>query len=742
MKKEVYVVEGMTCAACSSSVERVTRKLPGVQRSDVNLTTGKLTVEYDEKSVSPDDIMNKVKKAGFGIHPQDEKKPVQEPAGPADTAKRDMIGAAVISAVLLYISMGQMLFGGLPVPDIISMETHPVNFAVIQMLLAIPVLYFGRRFFTVGFKALFTGNPNMDSLVAIGSAASFIYSLVMTFLISDTPHHVHHLYYESAAVVITLVMLGKYLEGGSKRKTMGAIEKLIRLSPSTANIVTGDGTVRQVLTETLRPGDVIMIRPGGKIPTDSVVTGGESSADESMLTGESLPVAKVAGDELIGGSVNFEGVLYARVTRVGSDTTLAQIVRFVEDAQGRKAPISKIADKVAGVFVPIVMGIAVLAAAAWLIGGKDISFALRVFTSVLVIACPCALGLATPTAIIVGTGLGASHGILIRSGEALEVAHKATMVVLDKTGTVTEGKPAVSRVRALGDQKKLLEAAEAAERGSDHPLSKAITAYVNEQGIAAPAAVKSAGSITGKGIRSVLDDGTEVLAGSRKLMEENGIDISGAEEDSARMSEEGQSVVFVSSGGKLLGVIGISDAIKETSRGAVEKLKSMGLKVVLLTGDNIKAANSVGRAVGADEVIAEVLPEGKAAEIKRLQDSGETVLMVGDGINDAPALTQADIGCAIGSGSDIAIESADIVLMKSDLTDVYRAVKLSRMTIRNIRQNLFWAFCYNTIGIPIAAGVLYLINGMLLSPMIAGLAMSLSSICVVSNALRLRGKKL
>ncbi|MCI6054057.1 heavy metal translocating P-type ATPase [Dysosmobacter sp.] len=751
MREERYDISGMHCAACSASVERVTRKLPGVERSDVNLTTGVMTICYDEMQVTPEQIVAKVEKAGFGAALKPERREQAAAAAPAKESseeaelkrrKTELIVSAVLSAALLYVSMGQMLpFGlpALPLPDIVSMHTHGVNFALVQLLLAVPVLYCGRRFFTGGFKALFHGNPNMDSLVAIGSACSFVYSVVMTFLISDNPWQVHNLYYESAAVVLTLVSLGKFLESRNMQKTKGAITALMRLAPDTAILA---DTGREVPTSSLQVGDMVLVKPGARIPADGAVTGGESSVNEAMLTGESLPVEKGTGSEVIGGSVNLNGALYVKVTRTGEDSTLARIIRFVEDAQGRKAPISKVADRVAGVFVPVVMSIALIAAVVWAIAGQELPFVLRVFTSVLVIACPCALGLATPTAIMVGTGLGAKHGILIRSGEILEITHSVDTVVLDKTGTVTEGTPAVTEVVPLsGAEAELLEAAAAVEAVSAHPLAAAITAYARENGFVPSVHPEDFENLSGRGLRARLD-GAEVLAGNRRLLEEGGVDVSALAEQADRLAAQGQTPMYFARDGRLLGLISVADPVKDTSAAAIAKMKELGIRTVLLTGDNRAAADHIGALVGVDEVIAEVLPEEKAGVVERLQAQGRTVMMVGDGINDAPALTAATVGCAIGSGSDIAIESADIVLMRSDLQDVPRALRLSRLTLRDIKENLFWAFCYNTVGIPIAAGLLVPFGGPLLSPMFAGAAMSLSSVCVVGNALRLGRAKL
>ena len=749
MKEEKYDISGMHCAACSASVEKVTRRLPGVERSDVNLTTGIMTIRYNEAQVSPEQITKKVEKAGFGcvLHAEKQEKTAEavkdEEEAALNRKKWELLAAGSFSLALLYVSMGQMLpFGlpALPLPDIFSMHTHPVNFAILQLLLTIPVLYCGRNFFTSGFKALAHGNPNMDSLVAIGSACSFLYSVVMTFLISDDPHaYVHNLYYESAAVVLTLVSLGKFLENRNMQKTKGAITALMQLSPDTA-ILADSG--REVPTESLKIGDTVLVKPGQRVPVDGMVIRGESSVNEAMLTGESLPVEKTVGDEVIGGSVNLSGALYVQVTRTGEDTTLARIIRFVEDAQGKKAPISKTADKVAGVFVPTVIGIAVLAAIAWAIAGQPFAFVLRVFTSVLVIACPCALGLATPTAIMVGTGLGAKHGILIRSGEVLEITHSVDTVVLDKTGTVTEGAPAVTEVIPYNrDETALLKTAAAMETMSAHPLAQAITAYVKEKSITDIPQLEDFENLSGRGLKALFD-GKILLAGNQRLLEEHDVDASPLLGEAERLSAQGQTPMFFAADGKLLGLISVADPVKDTSAAAIQKMKKQGIRVVLLTGDNRAAAEHIGSLVGVDEVIAEVLPEEKARGVQSLQDQSRKVMMVGYGINDAPALTAATVGCAIGSGSDIAIESADIVLMRDDLGDVSRALRLSALTLRDIKQNLFWAFCYNIIGIPIAAGLLYLFGGPLLSPMFAGAAMSLSSVCVVGNALRLGRAKL
>lgn len=784
MIEEKYRITGMSCAACSASVERVTRKLDGVSESEVNLTTETMRIVYDENVVGEEQIVAKVNKAGFGCEKledetsgltdtadgdnpatkqnvvsknegnltapasvsnrQEKRKKDQEEAKRVLKAKKQKLFVTMIFAILLlYVSMGHMLPTPLPLPEIMGIEAYPVNFALTQLLLTIPILVLNYELFVSGVKSLKNLHPNMNALVTIGCVTSFVYSLVVTYLISVDSHHVHELYYESSAVVVAFISLGKYLESKNKEKTKGAIYELMALVPEVAYKVKADDTVVEVLIEQVRIGDVLLVKPGNKVPIDGVVTKGEGGVDESMLTGESMPVHKMVGDTLIGGSVNQNGALYMEVTKVGEDTTLSKIIHFVEEAQGKKAPISKIADQVAGVFVPMVIVIAFIAAGVWAFLGFSSAFVLKIFTAVLVIACPCALGLATPTAIMVGTGLGAKYGILVRSGEALEQIHKVTAVVLDKTGTITKGEPEVvdMMVKDGVDPSDVLYLAAMVEKVSDHPLAQAVVdCYEGVYG-KIKSDITEFENVSGKGIRAKVVEG-EICVGNEALMKDYNIDLSAWKQECEKAGNTGSTLVYVAKDSKLIGIILVADAVKETSKEAVAALKEKGLKVYMITGDRENAAKDIASQVGIDNVFAGVLPEEKASYIKELQDDKEIVMMVGDGINDAPALAQADIGCAIGNGSDIALESGDIVLMKSDLQDVAKAIKLSKVTIRNVKQNLFWAFCYNVIGIPIAAGVLYPVTGQLLSPHFAGLAMALSSVCVVSNALRLRGKKL
>lgn len=746
MVTETYVIKGMTCASCSSAVERVTRKMEGVSESNVNLATNRMTITYEERSVTPQDIMDRVERAGFEASPEEDKGKDQTREEEEELQeghrrmKRRLIGAICLAIPLLYVSMGHMVPIPMPLPSVIDMHEAPFNFALTQLILTVCILICGRKFYIVGFKTLFRGHPNMDSLVAIGTGSAFIYSLVMTVMIPSDPSAVHNLYYESSAVVVTLVMLGKYMESKSKGKTSEAIKKMMELAPDTA-VRLVDGKEEQVQIDQIAVGDILLIRPGSRVPLDGKVVGGNSSVDESMLTGESIPVEKDLDDLVIGGSLNYNGSLQVEVTHTGSDTTLSKIIKLMEEAQGRKAPISKLADRVAGYFVPTVLVIAVLAAVIWALTGQELAFVLTVFVSVLVIACPCALGLATPTAIMVGTGLGATHGILIKSGEALEIAHKVDTVVLDKTGTVTLGQPRVVRIVSRNlSKEKLLEIAAACEVPSEHPLGQAIVREAAEQDLKLEKA-EDFQSVTGQGIRASYQ-GQTILVGNARMMEAAGVDIAVLEAESESAAEKGQTPMYVVAEQVLEGFISVADTVKENSAEAISQIKGLGVQVYMLTGDHQKTADHIGSLVHVDHVIAQVMPGDKAAVVQKLQDEGKRVMMVGDGINDAPALAQADVGVAIGSGSDIAIESGDIVLMKSDLMDVYRAIRLSKGTIRNIKQNLFWAFIFNSLGIPVAAGVLHAFGGPLLNPIFAGLAMSFSSVFVVSNALRLKTLKL
>ena len=739
MKTEKYRIHGMTCAACSSAVERVTRKMEGVEDSSVNLTTGILTISYDEKLVQPEDIIKKIDRAGFQAELCVEKKQV-ELQEQEKNIKWKVIVNLLLSVPLLYICLDHMLPIQLWIPQFMDMNQHPLVFAGIQLALAVVILINGKKFYLVGFKSLFKGNPNMDSLVAIGTGSAFLYSFIMTLFIVKDASCVHQLYYESAAVVVTLVMLGKYLEARNKSKTTEAIRKLMELTPDIA-IVLRDGEQCEVPTEQVRIKELLVVKPGSRIPLDGIVMEGNTSVDESMLTGESVPVEKKTGDIVIGGSVNYQGAITVEVTHTGGDTVLAKIIKLMEDAQGKKAPISKLADRVAGFFVPTVMVIACLAAIAWAISGKDLTFVLQIFVSVLVIACPCALGLATPTAIMVGTGVGANHGILIKSGEALEISHAVTAVVLDKTGTITHGKPRVTEVVSHHvDEEELLRIAASCEVLSEHPFGRAIVETAKERKITLTETYEFQ-NVAGQGIQATLD-GIIYTVGNQKNCANRKIDIQAYEMLAKEGALKGQTPIYVAREHEAIGILFVADIVKETSKKAIEKIKNFGMEVVMLTGDHRLVADSIGMSVGVDQVIAEVLPEDKAAIVEQLQRDGKRVMMVGDGINDAPALVQADVGVAIGSGSDIALDSSDVVLMKSDLRDVYKLIHLSKSTIRNIKQNLFWAFFYNICGIPLAAGLLHIWGGPLLSPVIGGFAMALSSVCVVSNALRLRTIKL
>jgi len=720
-------VNGMTCAACSAAVERALKRKEGVSSASVNLVTRLAEVEYDPALVRPSELMAAVKKAGYEpFTPESEDAPSDE-AKTAQASKKRLVLAAVFTVPLFYLAMGGMV--GLPIPDI----SHK-TLLLVQLFLTIPVLWAGRAFFTKGMIHLLGRAPNMDSLVAIGTGAAFLYSLYATIkVVGGDMTYMHSVYYESSAVVLTLVMLGKYFEQRAKGATSESIKRLMGLAPKTAVIVR-DGEEVEVLIEEVAVGDKIRVRPGGAIPVDGVVESGHSTVDESMLTGESLPVEKTAGDEVTGGAINGEGTLDFTATAVGGDTALAKIIEIVEEAQGKKAPIARLADKVSGVFVPVVMGIAILAAVFWALQGKDTAFVLTVFVSVLVIACPCALGLATPTAIMVGTGKGAQLGILIKSGEALESAGHVDTVVLDKTGTITEGRPSLEDIIPYGQTAKaVLRLAAAAERGSEHPVAKAIVAAAGE---GVPQA-ESFAAVPGRGVEAIVE-GVQILAGNRRFMEERGVDIAASRADGERLSAEGKMLMFIAADGKLVALLSAKDRLKETSAAAIRQLRQMGIEPVMLTGDNAITAAAIAKQADIDKVISDVLPDKKAAEIERLKAEGRKVCMVGDGINDAPALATADIGMAIGTGTDVAVESAQVVLMSGDLFGVPKTIALSRATVARIKGGLFWAFAYNTAGIPVAAGLLYYFGGPLLNPMIAGGAMALSSVSVVLNALALK----
>ncbi|HHU64236.1 MAG TPA: copper-translocating P-type ATPase [Clostridiales bacterium] len=740
-EREVIIpIGGMTCASCAKIVEKSIGKLDGVVDVNVNLATERAKVIYDSNIIRLSQIKDAIEKAGYKALKTEMGKELDEDKNKrlqdAKVLFRKFIAAAVFAVPLLYISMGPMV--GAKLPKIISPEANPLNFAVLQLILSIPVVIAGYKFYTVGFSRLVKRRPNMDSLIAMGTSAAFVYGVYAVYRIAagDT-RYAGELYFESAVVIITLILLGKYLEAVAKGKTSEAIKKLMGLAPKNAMIIQ-DGKTITIPIEEVEIGDIVVVRPGEKIPVDGEVIAGLTSVDESMLTGESIPVEKKPGDTVVGASINKTGSIQIKATKVGSDTALAQIIKLVEDAQSTKAPIAKLADVVAGYFVPIVLLIAVGSAIAWIISGQPIGFALTIFISVLVIACPCALGLATPTAIMVGTGKGAEYGVLIKGGEALETAHRINTIVFDKTGTITEGRPEVTYILTYGDIERdlLLQMAASAERGSEHPLGEAIVRDAQARGLETKK-VEYFNAIPGHGIE-VKIEGMDMLLGNRKLMTDRNINLEDGYKDADRLAREGKTPMYVAMDGKLAGIIAVADVVKENSKKAIELLHDMGMEAVMITGDNRRTAEAIARQVGIDRVLAEVLPQDKANEVKKLQNEGKRVAMVGDGINDAPALAQADIGIAIGSGTDVAMESADIVLMRSDLMDVPTAIQLSKQTIRTIKQNLFWAFGYNTVGIPIAAGLLYLFGGPLLNPMIAGAAMAFSSVSVVSNALRLK----
>ena len=741
MMTEQFAVTGMTCAACSAHVEKAVSRLSGVQSAPVNLMLGSMTVTYDEKAITEGDIIAAVKAAGYGASPAsqtDQGQLRRDQDAALRRRKKHLIWSVVFLVPLFYLSMGHMM--GLPLPQVLHM--HPLLLACLQLALVIPILILNRNYFTVGFSRLVKLSPNMDSLVAVGAAAGLVYSLIeMGLLAAGQVSGMPDLYFESAGMILTLVTVGKYLEERSRGKTTGAISALLALAPESA-VVRRQGQELTIPTEEIVAGDTVIVRQGGRIPVDGVITDGHAAVDESAITGESLPVEKVPGDAVTSATVTSSGYLELQATRVGGDTTLSQIIRLMEEAASSKAPISRLADRISGIFVPAVMAISLTAALLWaFVGGMDVRFCLSIAIAVLVISCPCALGLATPVAIMVGTGQAAQQGILIKSAESLELLHKVQTVVLDKTGTVTMGQPRVTDILCAPGvtEEELLCVAASAEKPSEHPLAHAIVEESQARHIPL-CPVSDFRSVPGGGIQATLS-GEAVLAGNAGYLAQNGVSLAAMEADAHRLAEDGKTPLFFAESGHLLGCIAVADVVKPDSAKAIAALRRMGRRVVLLTGDNQRTANAIARQIGVDQVIAQVLPQDKAKCVAQLQQQGQRVAMVGDGVNDAPALAQADVGLAIGAGTDIAIESADVVLMKSSLLDIPSAMDLSRAVLRNIKQNLFWAFFYNSIGIPVAAGVLYPALHLTLNPMLAAAAMSLSSVCVVSNALRLRGWK-
>ena len=752
--KEKFDVTGMTCSACSSRVEKCVSKLEGVKEVSVNLLTNSMQVEFNDAVIQEQGIIDAVVHAGYGASVQGKKetssgkqKTREEGTDPVkehlEYMKKRTIWSFIFLIPLMYVSMGHMI--GLPLPGFLHGTVNAVGFAMTQFLLCIPVIYINRAYYTKGFSTLFHGAPNMDTLIAVGSTASLVYGIFAIYRmgyglgVQDLDlvnRYLHDLYFESAVMILALINIGKYLEARSKGKTSEAINKLMDLAPKTA-FVERDGGVVEIPAEGIQIGDILQVKPGSSVPADGVVLEGTTSIDEAAITGESIPVQKMPGDQVIAATMNKTGFFRMKASKVGDDTTFSQIIHLVEDASASKAPIAKIADKIAGVFVPIVMTIALITAVVWILSGADFEFALSCAISVLVISCPCALGLATPVAIMVGTGKGAENGILIKSGEALEVTHNIQSVVLDKTGTITQGKPVVTDIYGVKtDSTELLKIAAAMEKKSEHPLAEAVLAKAAEEDISLPEASEFS-AVAGMGIEAVIE-GKKYYAGNLRLMKEKNISCAGIEDYLETLTGEGKTPLLFAAEKELLGVIGAADVVKPTSAQAIRELKKMGIQVIMLTGDNERTAKAIQRQLDIDTVIAEVLPQDKEREVAKLQESGRKVAMVGDGINDAPALARADVGIAIGAGTDVAIESADIVLMKNDLLDVVTAVGLSKAVIRNIKENLFWAFFYNVCGIPLAAGVFYTAFGLKLSPMFGAAAMSLSSLFVVSNALRLR----
>ena len=805
MKKEICNVEGMSCASCARAVEKAVGKVEGVSKATVNLSTNQLSVEFDENKVSLDTIANSVSKAGYSIVEKGENKVIKvggmscascaravekavshldgvikanvnlpleklainydpslvteeaikrqiEKAGyyvkevkekakkktPKESLKRRFLLSLIFVIPLLYVSMGHMI--GLPLPNFINPNAYPFRFALLQALLTFPVLIIGHDFYVVGYKSLFRGSPNMDSLIAIGTTSAFLYGIFALIMIPSDYSYVHKLYFESAAVITTLITLGKFFEALSKERTTDAIKKLIDLSPKKARIIVNDKQ-EEVEIEKVQVGDIVFVKPGEVIPVDGVVIEGMTTIDEAMLTGESIPVEKSVGSNVIGASINKNGSIKYRVTKVGKETVLSKIISLVEEAQLNKAPISKLADVISGYFVPTVIILAVLSGLIWYFVEKDFTFAMTIFISVMVIACPCALGLATPTAIMVGTGKGAENGILIKGGEALETLHKVNSIVFDKTKTLTEGKPIVTDLISCEDYSddELLQFAASSEASSEHPLGEAIINEAKKRDILL-LKTDNFQALLGHGIYAKINE-HEIILGNQKLMHDYAIDISCLQDKAINLSREGKTVMYISINKKAVGLLAVMDVLKENSKEAISYLKKQGLEISMITGDNLQTAQAIADEVGIDHIYAEVLPEDKGKYIRKLREENKTVAFVGDGINDAIALVEANVGIAIGSGTDVAIDSADIVLMKSDLMDVAIAIDLSKKTIKNIKENLFWALGYNVLGIPIAMGILHIFGGPLLNPMIAGAAMSFSSVSVVLNALRLKRYK-
>ncbi len=763
--KQRFHVTGMSCAACSAKVERTVKQLKGIQKAEVNLLANALTAEYDEAVLTEADIIAAVVRAGYGASVSggsgegtkqsphtDRLKAVKEAEKNVKSMRNRMIASFVFMVPLFYLSMHHMFWQwfGLPIPGFMTAAFHgpqnAVTFAFAQMLLVLPIMYINRRYYENGFKSLFRLSPNMDTLIAVGSMASMVYGIYSIFSIGialgcgdleTVSAHTMDLYFESAGMIVSLINLGKYLETRSKGKTTEAITKLMDLAPKTA-IILKDGVEKEVPVESVSVGDILVVRTGQSIPVDGTVIEGTASVDQSAITGESIPVEKQVGDPVTGATINKSGYIHIRADKVGGDTTLAQIIQLVEDASASKAPIAKLADKISGIFVPIVISIAIIAMIVWLIVGYPFDFALSIGIAVLVISCPCALGLATPVAIMVGTGKGANNGILIKSSEALETAHSIQTVVLDKTGTITEGKPKVTDLvhSDAVTAEEFLRIAASLETGSEHPLADAIVTYGKEQNTVVEK-IQFFHSIAGRGVTGKMN-GKQYIAGNLQMMQENNVATTHVQEIAAQLADQGKTALYFAENGSLIGLIGVADTVKPSSAAAVQELKRMGIEVVMLTGDNARTAKAIQQQVPVDRIVAEVLPQEKEKEIRALQAQGKKVAMVGDGINDAPALMRADVGIAIGAGTDVAIESADIVLMKSALSDVVTAIQLSKSVIRNIKQNLFWAFFYNACGIPLAAGVFFSLLGWKLNPMFGAAAMSFSSVCVVTNALRLK----